>query len=75
MGGGFSPPAGDVPAADLLSKRQNHAEDFFKLCVLLKKSELYFPGLQIMASAHFESRLGQIVLSQLSFQNFLKNGK
>ena len=27
--------------ADLLSKRQNHEEDFFKLCVLLKKSELY----------------------------------
>ena len=26
--------------ADLLSKRQNHEEDFFKLCVLLKKSEL-----------------------------------
>jgi hypothetical protein len=28
-------------SADLLSKRQNHEEDFFKLCVLLKKSELY----------------------------------
>ena len=27
-------------SADLLSKRQNHEEDFFKLCVLLKKSEL-----------------------------------
>ena len=25
----------------LLSKRQNHEEDFFKLCVLIKKSELY----------------------------------
>ena len=25
---------------DLLSKRQNHEEDFFKLCLLLKKSEL-----------------------------------
>ena len=28
-------------SADLLSRRQNHEEDFFKLCVLLKKSELY----------------------------------
>ena len=27
-------------SADLLSKRQNHEEDFFKLCVLLKKSGL-----------------------------------
>ena len=27
-------------SADLLSKRQNHDEDFFKLCVLLKKSDL-----------------------------------
>ena len=27
-------------SADLLSKRQNHEEDFLKLCVLLKKSEL-----------------------------------
>ena len=27
-------------SVDLLSKRQNHEEDFFKLCVLLKKSEL-----------------------------------
>ena len=25
---------------DLLSKRLNHEEDFFKLCVLLKKFEL-----------------------------------
>ena len=28
-------------SGDLLSKRQNHEEDFFKLCVLLRKSELY----------------------------------
>ena len=27
-------------SADLLSKPQNHEEDFFKLCALLKKSEL-----------------------------------
>ena len=27
-------------SADLLSKRQNHEGDFFKICVLLKKSEL-----------------------------------
>ena len=26
-------------SADLLSKRQNHEEDFFKICVLLRKSE------------------------------------
>ena len=26
---------------DVLSKCQNHEEDFFKLCVLLRKSELY----------------------------------
>ena len=30
----------DKPA-DLLSKRQNHEEDFFKICVLLRKSKLY----------------------------------
>jgi hypothetical protein len=34
-------PHGFGKSADLLSKRQNHEEDFFKLCVLLKKSELY----------------------------------
>ena len=33
-------PHGFDKSADLLSKRQNHKEDFFKLCVLLKKSEL-----------------------------------
>ena len=27
-------------SADLLRKRQNHKEDFFKICVLLKKSEV-----------------------------------
>ena len=32
-------PHGFDKSADLLS--QNHEEDFFKLCVLLKKSELY----------------------------------
>ena len=34
-------PHGFDKSANLLSKRQNHEEDFFKLCVLLKKSELY----------------------------------
>ena len=34
-------PHGFEKSADLLSKRQNHEEDFFKLYVLLKKSELY----------------------------------
>ena len=34
-------PHGFDKSADLLSKHQNHEEDFFKLCVLLKKSELY----------------------------------
>ena len=33
-------PHGFDKSADLLSKRQSHEEDFFKLCVLLKKSEL-----------------------------------
>ena len=33
-------PRGFDKSADLLSKHQNHEEDFFKLCVLLKKSEL-----------------------------------
>ena len=33
-------PHGFDKSADLLSKRQNHEEDFFKLYVLLKKSEL-----------------------------------
>ena len=27
-------------SADLLGKRQNHEEEFFKLCVFLRKSEL-----------------------------------
>ena len=34
-------PHGFDKSADLLSNRQNHEEDFFKLCLLLKKSELY----------------------------------
>ena len=34
-------PHGFDKSADLLSKRQNHKEDFFKICVLLRKSELY----------------------------------
>ena len=34
-------PHGFDKSADLLSKLQNHEEDFFKLCVLLKKTELY----------------------------------
>ena len=34
-------PYGFDKSADLLSKRQNHEEDFFKSCVLFKKSELY----------------------------------
>ena len=33
-------PRGFDKSADLLSKHQNHEEDFFKLWVLLKKSEL-----------------------------------
>ena len=33
-------PHGFDKSADLLSRRQNHEEDFFKLCVLLKKFEL-----------------------------------
>ena len=34
-------PDGFDKSADLLSKGQNHQEDFFKFCVLLKKSKLY----------------------------------
>ena len=34
-------PHGFDKSADLLGKCQNHEENFFKLCVLLKKSELY----------------------------------
>ena len=34
-------PHGFDKSADLLSKRQKHEEDFLKLCVLLRKSELY----------------------------------
>ena len=34
-------PHGFDKSTDLLSKRQNHEEDLFKLCVLLKNSELY----------------------------------
>ena len=32
-------PYGFDKLADLFSKRQNHEEDFFKLCVILKMSE------------------------------------
>ena len=35
-------PHGFDKSADLLTKRQNHEEVFFKLCALLKKSELFF---------------------------------
>ena len=34
-------PHGFDKSADLLSKCQNHEEDVFELCVLLRKSELY----------------------------------
>ena len=34
-------PHGFEKSADLLSRCQNHEEDFFKICVLLRKSELY----------------------------------
>ena len=34
-------PPGFDKSADLLRKRQNCEEDFFKLCVFLKKSEFY----------------------------------
>ena len=34
-------PHGFDKSVDLPSKCQNHEEDFFKLCVLLKKSEFY----------------------------------
>ena len=34
-------PHGFDKSADLLSKRQNHEKDFFKFCVLLRKSKLY----------------------------------
>ena len=34
-------PHGFDKSADLLSKRQNHEEDFFKFYVFLRKSELY----------------------------------
>ena len=33
-------PHGFDKSADLLNKRQNHEEDFFKLCVLLRKCKL-----------------------------------
>ena len=36
-------------SADILSKHQNHEEDFFKLCVLLKKSELYKKDLSLFS--------------------------
>ena len=34
-------PHGLDKSADLLGKRQNHEDDFYKLCVLLEKSKLY----------------------------------
>ena len=43
-------PHGFYKSADVLSKRQKHEEDVFKLCVLLKKSELYH-------SIYFEAEL------------------
>ena len=45
-------PRGFDKSADLLSKRQNHEEYFFKLCVLLKMSELYLcPVFPVIKSA------------------------
>ena len=41
-------PHGFDNSADLLSERQNQEEDFFKLCVLLKKSELYQPKISFL---------------------------
>ena len=35
-----NPPHGFDKSADLLSKLQNHEKDFFKLCVLLRESEI-----------------------------------
>ena len=34
-------PHGSDKSADLLSKHQNHEEDFFKICVLIKLYILY----------------------------------
>ena len=49
-------PYGFDKSADLLSKRQNHKADFFKLCVLFKKSELemkkiYFDNINLSKNA------------------------
>ena len=39
---------------DLLGKRQNHEEDFFKLCAFLKKSQLY-QLLTFQLNTHFRT--------------------
>ena len=43
------------------SKRPNHEEDFFKFCVLLKKSELYRNIIAVLQRVHSLTRLTQRV--------------
>ena len=50
-------PRGFDKSADLLSKRQNNEEDFFKLCVLFKKSKLYLKLVQSFQKKFFEEYL------------------
>ena len=58
-------PHGFDKSADLLSKRQNHEKDFFKFCVLLKKSELYSEMLRIVIG-HFCLREKMKIFLRLS---------
>ena len=53
-------PYGFEKSADLLSKRQDHKEDFFKLCVLLKKSELYDGACTVLRLGNGGSKWGKI---------------
>ena len=74
-------PYGFDKSADLLSKRQNHKADFFKLCVLFKKSELYvigFPfesGIFLMfvkRSGNIKTKFSNLFTFQKSTKFFLK---
>jgi hypothetical protein len=66
-------PHGFDKSADLLSKGQNHEEYFFKLCVLLKKSELCHIDFQIVVEKYLHIYLVKTKLQKKSImllQNF-----
>ena len=65
-------PHGFDESADLQSKRQNHKEDFFKICVLLKNSKLQNPERDFTYQV---DKLSNLKLSLDVFLIFTHQGK